>query len=177
MDSASVPTDIHAFCESARNLVDTLGPYVVESFELRAVGLPEGNPGPQELMESLRLIRTRVDRLEAILATAVRIRGRAGRAHEAARAVATDAWNTASRATRTGQQRQNTDFIAPRERYADADLATLEERREERNAREVLSVAEESLEVIRIAHRGLDGLRRDLDALLQAQRVERSVER
>lgn len=172
--------DLVAITSQARALAEQLGTHVEQVFALRDVELPDGSPGPHELMGVLREVRGRVDRVEAILATCVRIRGRAARAAEAATAAAQDAWDSASLQTRTrqpGRPQQNTDFIAPRERYADANLMILNERRAEREAREVLSVAEESLEVVRIAHRGLDGLRRDLDALLQAQRVERSIER
>lgn len=171
-----------AVAAAARSLMERFTPLLDEALTLRGeVSLPREDMSPSDLQQLLHDVRSRLDRVEHILTTAIRIKGRASRATTRITAELEDAWDAASREGRARpaavRGRGNDDFVAPRERYADNNLATLPMKRAARDAAETLSVAEECLEVLRIAHRGLDGLRRDVDAVLQAQRVERSIER
>ena len=59
----------------------------------------------------------------------------------------------------------------------DAKLATFEERRNEHQAKRLLDVADETVEVINQMHWSLDALRKDLRGTLHALQFESSLER
>ena len=138
--------------------------------------LPALGDGPGGLLEVLVDVRSRLDQVEEFLTQLTRLRGAARRAARQAKDAADDGWN----ASVTGGQRpRRGDFgeAAPRERYAQADLAVLDRRREERRMAYRVSVAEEAVELTQLAYRGLSDTRRDLHVLLRAIEIENSLER
>jgi len=144
--------------------------------DLRAgLTLPALGDGPGGLLEVLVDVRSRLDQVEEFLTQLTRLRGAARRAARQAKDAADDGWN----ASVTGGQRRRGDFgeAAPRERYAQADLAVLDRRREERRMAYRVSVAEEAVELTQLAYRGLSDTRRDLHVLLRAIEIEHSLER
>jgi hypothetical protein len=149
---------------------------LVRVADLRAgLTLPALGDGPGGLLEVLVDVRSRLDQVEEFLTQLTRLRGAARRAARQAKDVADDAWN----ASVTGGQRRRGDFgeAAPRERYAQADLAVLDRRREERRMAYRVSFAEEAVELTQLAYRGLSDTRRDLHVLLRAIEIENSLER
>ena len=149
---------------------------LVRVADLRAgLTLPALGDGPGGLLEVLVDVRSRLDQVEEFLTQLTRLRGAARRATRQAKDAADDGWN----ASVTGGQRRRGDFgeAAPRERYAQADLAVLDRRREERRMAYRVSVAEEAVELTQLAYRGLSDTRRDLHVLLRAIEIEHSLER
>jgi len=149
---------------------------LVRVADLRAgLTLPALGDGPGGLLEVLVDVRSRLDQVEEFLTQLTRLRGAARRATRQAKDAADDGWN----ASVTGGQRRRGDFgeAAPRERYAQADLAVLDQRREERRMAHRASVADEAVELTQLAYRGLSDTRRDLHVLLRAIEIENSLER
>jgi len=149
---------------------------LVRVADLRAgLTLPALGDGPGGLLEVLVDVRSRLDQVEEFLTQLTCLRGAARRATRQAKDAADDGWN----ASVTGGQRRRGDFgeAAPRERYAQADLAVLDRRREERRMAYRVSVAEEAVELTQLAYRGLSDTRRDLHVLLRAIEIEHSLER
>ena len=149
---------------------------LVRVADLRAgLTLPALGDGPGGLLEVLVDVRARLDQVEEFLTQLTRLRGAARRAARQTKDAADDGWN----ASVTGGQRRRGDFgeAAPRERYAQADLAVLDQRREERRMAHRASVADEAVELTQLAYRGLSDTRRDLHVLLRAIEIEHSLER
>lgn len=147
--------------------------------ELRSEAVvPALSDGPAAVLAALVEIRSLLDRVEHLLSELLRLRGWSRRAARTGKDEADDAW--AERVTSSGNRRPGRgDFgdPAPRERYAEADLAVLSQRRTERRLAEMRDHAEEAVEVAQLAHRGLSDLRRDLHVMLRAMEVEHSLER
>lgn len=156
----------------------SLSDQVREALDARfSVKLPPAGSSPQQLYETLVLARASLDRVEEILQQFVLVRARTQRAYDIARAAVEDAWDEAAVKGLSPQGRAQADFIGPRERYANYNLATLDLRRTERQAKQEYDVVSEAYEVVRVAHRGLDGLRQDLHVLVRSQQVERALDR
>lgn len=126
---------------------------------------------PVSGLDALVQVRASLDRLEEILSRATRARGRVLRATTHAKALADDRWDEIAKNTR------HQEFTATREKYADINLETLEERRTARAAEHLLSAVNEAYEIIRLAHRGLEGVRQDYLAMLRTLSFESHLER
>lgn len=126
-----------------------------------------------EMVDLLRRVRARADRVDGLLATVTRARGRARRAQTEAAFVAENALNqaTSDRATR------RRDFETGRERDADAKLETFEQRRAAHQTARLVDVTSEAYEVINQVHWQFDAMRKDLRASLHALQFEASLER
>jgi hypothetical protein len=156
-----------------------LGSLADEAVTLRFQGLPTLRPetGVSDVLEGLREIRRRLDRVDEIVLILARYKGRATRALAAASGVAQDAWDRSSQQVRDVARGRGDTYVGPRERYADSNLATLAERRSERSAQTLVSMVEEAYDVARSASRGLDGVRSDFLAYLRGLQFESSLER
>jgi hypothetical protein len=150
---------------------------VSEATELRTgASLPVPGAGLSEIAAGLLATRQRLDRVEELLAQALRVRGRIARHSLTMTAVADDAWDMAVRQIATAPSIRGPEFQGPRERYAEANLLILEHRRAARAADGLLSEASEAHDVLRLLHRGLDGLRQDHVTLLRAIQFATSLE-
>lgn len=133
---------------------------VREAADLRRhKSLPGPGADPQEVLESLLEVRRRYDRVEEIYLTVLQVRGKIARAKQARQAEAEDAWNEALKRARASPTRE--DYEGPRERYAEADLATIDFKVKARQAEALASIADGALECIKTVLRGLDGTRQD----------------
>jgi hypothetical protein len=162
------------------DLASDLDRLIEEALRLRqSEALPSIDQGPAEVLAQLALVRTRLDRLEELLSIAVRFRGRIREALKAANASVEDRWaevvSAPSRRPRAGSDGWS--GSAPRERYAEADLATLDQKRVQRRVEKSSDLANDAVDLIRQAHRGLDSTRLDLHLILRAMSVESFLER
>jgi hypothetical protein len=153
---------------------------IEEALRLRqSLPLPTIDQGPVEVLERLADVRTRLDRLEELLSIAVRIRGRLRASLKEANASVEDRWaefvSAPSRRPRAGSDGWS--GSAPRERYAEADLATLDQKRLQRRVEKASDHSNDAVDIIRQAHRGLDSTRLDLHLVLRAMSVESVLER
>lgn len=157
---------------------ELLSGYAGEALDLRfAGGLPGPQSAPKQILDALLDVRRRLDRVEALLGRAVRIRARCARASAAAKAAADDAWDRAAQRGRSAPVARGDEFSSARERHADANLAVLDERRAAREAAGLADHADEAVEVLRLAHRGLADLRQDVMAILRALQFESHLDR
>lgn len=153
---------------------------VTEARQLRAPSdLPSLESGPGVVWEHLVAIRTRLDRIEELLSRTIRVRTKVRAQAKTAAAEVEDAW--AAQVGRSPSRKQASfggpGDQAPRERYADADLAVLEQRRAQRQVQGLADQVEDAVEVIRMTHRGLDSMRMDLHTMMRSFSVGSSLER
>jgi len=154
----------------------TLNPLVKEVLELRfESSLPNSYSTPQEVLDSLLLTRQRLDRVEGIYLEILGIKGRISRKASEVSAIAEEAWANALVSARSAKTVSN-EFMGPRERYADADLATLEHKRAARQAVRVSSLVEDAADVVRTALKGLNDLRQDHLTWLRTLQFNSSLE-
>lgn len=155
--------------------------WVTEALELRhgAAGDPQGAikdteaTSPSEIMDLLRRVRSRSDRVDELLSKATLARGRARRAKEEAQFVA-------ERALMQATQRRaanRVEFSSGREREADAKLDAFEETRVAYQRNRLVSVTNDAHEVITQVHWQLDAIRKDLRSSLHALQFESGLER
>lgn len=156
-----------------------LNPLIEESLRLRVgVSLPTIDQGPVEVLSSLIGIRSRLDRIEEILSIVVRFRGQIQSSFKSATAELEEAWAAqVSSPSRRGRGSTDWNAPAPRERYAEADLATLDLKRRQRQWEHMFDTANVAVDVIQRTHRGLDATRMDLHLILRAMSVETALER
>ncbi len=155
--------------------------WVSEALELRhgEAGDKEGRlrdadpEDPDDMMKLLRRVRARADRVDGLLATATRARGRARRAKTEAEFVAANELDKAT--TNRASRRQ--EFSSGREREAEAKLDTFEERRLAHQATRLVDITTEAYDVINQIHWQFDAMRKDLRASLHALQFEASLER
>lgn len=150
---------------------------ITEARQLRAPsGLPGLESGPAVVWEHLVAARTRLDRIEELLSRTLRLRTKVRSQARASAAEVDEAW---AQQVGRGPSRKQASFgdQAPRERYADADLAVLDQRRAQRQAQELADQVEDAVEIIRMTHRGLDSMRMDLHTMMRAFSVGSSLER
>ncbi len=107
------------------------------------------------------VVRQRLDRIEELYLKAIQVRSAVVRKSSASKAIAEEAWAAEISNARKSSVRRGDEFTGPRERYADADLATLELKRAARRDADLLTTAQDSAEALRTMLRGLDGLRQD----------------
>lgn len=150
---------------------------VIEAMTLRAeASFPPAGADTHTLWTSLQDTRQRLDRVEELLVQVLRIHGRAHRHGLSSAATAKEAWSRAVRAIATAPSIRGPEFQGPRERYAEADLVTLEDQRAALAAELLVAEAVEAREVLRTLHRGLDGLRQDHVTALRAFQFATSLE-
>ncbi len=156
----------------------TLGGYVREALALRlAPDLPGVAATSVEVLAGLQHVRRCLDRVEELLGMTLRVRARAQRAAVVAQATADDAWDNAIGRVRSAPVKAGGEFTSARERHAEANLVILDLRHAARHAVELAHHCDEAVEIIRLAHRGLDGVRQDHLAILRALAFESHLER
>lgn len=126
-----------------------------------------------EIMDLLRRVRTRSDRVDGLLGAATQALARSRRAQDEAAFQAESALYNAT-TERAGRRRE---FESGREREADAKTATIEQRRAAHQASRLVGVTKEAYDVISQVHWQLDGIRKELTAQIRALQFESSLER
>lgn len=175
-------SETHESVEATLKSVEaTLMEWVDEALELRhgPAGDPQGplkgtpQETPAEVMDLLRRVRSRSDRVDELLSKITLARGKIRRAKEEAAFVADQALMVAR------QQRavRRVEFSSGIERDADAKLDTFEQRRVAFQRDRLVSVANDAFEVITQVHWQLDAIRKDLRGVLHALQFESSLER
>lgn len=163
---------------------DAMTSWVEEALELRhgAAEDPEGKltePDPaagiQGVLDMLIRVRQRADRVDELLAKITRARGRTRRNRDETLFSADLAFDTAlvTQAAMRGAE----SYATKEDRNAGAMLATIEQKREAHQAKMLVSLAEESFDVITQVHWQLDAMRKDLRAQLHALQFESGLER
>ena len=155
--------------------------WVTETLELRhgEAGDPKGRlrgaeqESIAEMTDLLLRVRARADRVDELLSKVTLARGRARRAKEEAAFAADQALMQATQ-IRAGQR---VEFSSAAERAADAKLDSFNERRVAYLRDRLVSVTNDSYEVISQIHWQLDAIRKDLRAALHALQFESSLER
>lgn len=157
--------------------------HLAEAESLRYTGgLPDASLGSGEVLSRLAVIRTRLDRVDELLAEVSRFRTGARVLLKEATARVDDKW--AERvAGSTATSRRKGSFVGsgemegPRERYARADVAVVGDRMLARRRERVMDAVGDAVEAITRVHRGLDSVRFDLHAMLKLFSVEHRLER
>jgi hypothetical protein len=147
--------------------------WLTEVAELRKVEVPKPEDGPVKFGETLLEARGNLDRVEEILSLATAM---SSGARIWARELIEKADDDLDMHIRARSARAR-DFEGAAERLASARLDNLPKRREARTAQKVADMAANVEARIRLAHRGLDGLRQDLAAALRHVSWESSLDR
>ena len=174
-------TDISTYDIPFSDLEKTVVAWVAEALELRHgdAGDPQGRlkdaptDTSTEVMDLLRRVRSRSDRVDGLLANAISARGRARRAQNEAAFAAETALYQATQ-NRAGRRRE---FESGREREADAKLDSFEERRVAHQGARLVDVTQEAYEQINKISWQLNALRSDLRETLHGIQFEASLER
>jgi len=133
---------------------------------------------PQSVVSALLGLRGHLDRINEIMILFLRARNQTLRAKQQLELDAEIAWDQASQQQRSRRpQGAGNDWVAPRERYADASLSTLEQKRAAYQAGVIHSLVVEAFDVSKLINDSVDGSRRDLLAIIHGLRVESSLDR
>jgi len=139
---------------------------------LRDVPQWDADDSPMALHATLLDVRARYDRVEAILAQMMERHGRTRALLHEAREAADDAWDAAATSKRTNAL----DYMAGRERVAHVNVENLAERRRVRALERIEMILDSAVQQARLAHRGLDTVRRDLDTRIRLLTLETRLE-
>jgi hypothetical protein len=156
---------------------------VKEALELRhgaaedpdgKITVPPYEAGNPEARVVLLRVRQRLDRLEELSSIARQIHGRVSRNRAAAAFEAETAWNRAARANAPVAR----EYSSAKEREADASLDAFEEKRRAFQAERLVSLTQESLEVIKDCLWGMRNIREELLTAIRSENwIESSIER
>lgn len=163
-------------------LTEELDSNLTEAIGLRFQGeLPTFDADPAELVAALQDIRRRLDRVEELVARGLRLKGRADRLRALTTAQAEDAWDKKIdelRGTRRGPvSRDRDEYSSAKERYAEANLATLDLRAAARQANDTANQVSSHVELLKHLQRGLDGTRHDINTALRTLAFESTLDR
>lgn len=149
-----------------KSIPEQMAEYLKEAAELRYSAATPGDKADQaELVRALQDIRTRLDRIEYLMVRAVIRKGDAYRALKNVQEQSSNKWDEkliSAKDKKAANLVSAQEFVAPREKYASANIATLEERREVRIAEDTFSWTETSVDALQKMYRGLDSARQDL---------------
>lgn len=164
----------------SKTVPEIMSDYIKEAVELRysAIKVDE-NADMSVLLKALQDYRARLDRIEYLLVRAVIRKGDALRAFKQAQNEATDVWDkrlSEIKDKKTVSLVAMQEFTAPREKYATANLASVEERQASRQAEEVLSWTEETVDALQKMYRGLDSSRQDILTRIKSIPMVNSME-
>src|SRR5687768_16899500 len=139
--------------QEVQDVESTLLGFMEEAYRLRFGKTVSPNPGEgvTELLSKLLDVRRSMDRVEELLFKSLRIRAKIDRINTSVQADVEDKWDQAVKDTRSNSVIRGSDMVGPRERYADANLATLVVRREARRVAALMSTANEAVEVIKLS--------------------------
>lgn len=174
-------SDLDVYDRPLTGLEEAVSAWTAEAVELRfgAAEDPAGklttgsDQSPAEALDFLRRIRARADRIDEILQAAKRARGRARRALSE---IAFDV-DAAMDGEIQKAASKRVEFSAASERKVDAKLATFEQRRIEHQAKRLVGVCDEAVDVISDMHWSLDAVRKDILGTIRALQFESSLER
>src|SRR6185503_4823364 len=138
--------------------------------------LPHSGAGPLEVLESLLECRKKADRLEGLYYKTLNLKGKLARKAALDIAEADDQWASALVQIKNSPIYKGDTFSGPRERYAEADLETFEIRRKARKSKELLSLAEEILDIVKTALRGLNDTRQDHLSWIRSLQFQSTLE-
>lgn len=161
-------------------VINRLNHLLDESVRLRHLvpSIPGENSGVQEFLAALIAARQASDRIEEIFIRITRLRARLTRLEAEKRDEHESAWASSVVETRGRISfRNSNELVAPREKYAEADLASLEQKRALRSAERLTSYAKEAYEVVRTLLRGLEGMRMDITSIVKAKSLDSALER
>lgn len=157
-------------------LPEVLDEFADECVQLRmGAALPEVDSATGDVFAALLDVRRRMDRVEELLSTVLKLRAMAARKHTALRISADDAWDDA--AVRQRQQTVRDEYSSAKERTAATNLAVLDMRRLERTSRVDLELCDGVVEQIRLRFRGLADLRQDLHSIIKLRQFESTLDR
>lgn len=165
------------------SVVRQLDQAVEEALKLRfGAAVPAFDADPAVVLAALQDARRRLDRVEELLAASLRIKAAAERDRSLAQARLDDEWDTKINEARDGRRgvaviRERDEFSSAKERVAEANLATLELRRTAREATDIHTQCAAQVDVLRLVHRGLDGIRHDLLTTLRTLAFESTLDR
>lgn len=146
-------------------------PVVTEARMLRDLPPWDAEDAPMDLHHHLLEVRARYDRVESILATLIERRTRVRALVHEARENHDDVWDTSATTKRTDR-----DFMAGRERVAFVNVDVIPQRRLLRRLERTEIVLDGAVESVRLIHRGLDTVRRDLDIRIRLLSLESRLE-
>jgi hypothetical protein len=142
------------------------------------VTIPLPSQGPQVFLSALLDVRGRLDRMEEVFRSLIRLKATVDNINSDLSFEADTAWAEAlARASSKSSARITGEYHGPRERYAEADLAVLDLRKRQRDIAKRVAGFQAYLDEVRTAHRGLEGVRQDLLAALRSFQFESSLER
>lgn len=154
--------------------------YLREAAELRYTAPKIADTADQsQLLAALQDYRTRLDRIEYLMVRAIIRKGEALRALKEAQEESSNKWDEElirNKDKKTVNLVSAQEFVAPREKYAAANIGTLEERREARLAESAYSWTETSVDALQKMYRGLDSARQDLLTRIKAIPMVSSME-
>lgn len=155
------------------DVLTTVQEWVKQALELRySRTLPAVEEGLQGSLHALLDCRQALDRVEELLSKAQRLRAELSRQENAARTLYDDAWDQRSRETaKTARE-----YVSAKERHADISLDVMALAISARQKATLLSHVDEAESVIRLTHRGLDGLRMDIHRMMGAYSHQSYVE-
>lgn len=160
----------------APTLRDTLSRHVDESVRLRmGAQLPRPDASTGELLDALHDVRSRLDRVEELLATVLVLRGMATRTATALRIQVDDSWDAVAVRLRTSAARD--EYSSAKERAAAVNVEIIDLRRLERKADGDARLCDEAVESIRLRLRGLQDVRQDILSVVKIRQFESSLER
>jgi hypothetical protein len=149
-----------------------------EALELRfGAKLPVHPAAPSAVLEALFDVRHRLDRVDELLAKAIRIAGTVQDGQAIASAQHDDAWDREITRLRNSPVRQGDEYSTARERHAVANLAVLDLRHKVRTADDVVRKCERAVSLVRLVNRGLEGVRQDLRTWLDGLKYESHLDR
>lgn len=168
--------------EKSKETENKILEWVSEALDLRhgSGDDPEGpipsnfeNMGYVEVSHVLYRVKTRSDRVDALLAKATQAKARARRAQEEAKFVAEVAYD---KATQQHAAHRTREFVTAREKHADAALSSFEDRRAAHLSARLVSVTTEAYDVITQVHWQLGEIRKDLRAILHSLQFSSRLE-
>lgn len=171
MDEAGLSERLNPVKEELKNLV-------AEAQELRSeVFLPEVQATPTEHLEALHEVRQVLDRVEEIYIRTIKLRAAVTVMHNQISNGHDDSWDEIVSKSKNAAVQKGSDFTGPRERYAEANMMTIESKRRVRIVSEVLDFCGTMVEIVKIIKYGLEGVRGDVLAMIRVWQIESSLER
>lgn len=160
-----------------QQIKDKITSLIKEATDLRFgnMYLPEVGAPSDELIESLVVVRRVLDRLEEIHLQLLRFKSFASSLNATVSEEHDNEWDAVISRNKTSSVIRN-EYTAAKERYAEANLATLESRRKVKQAAEFLEFCSNASEVVRTQYRGMDGVRQDILTVLKSQQFMNHLE-
>lgn len=160
--------DIKAVCDGI----------IEEALDLRfGAKIPVHPAAPSTILETLLDVRARLDRVDELLAKALRMHSAVQEALTVATAEYDDAWDQEITRLKNSPVRQGSEYTTAKERHAEANLATLNLRFKVRSTERVARHCQSAVDLVRLTNRGLESVRQDLRTWLDGLRYESHLDR